>query len=146
MGVPQEVDFVVSPAGIVNHTANAAALAFVRNFNILLKYSRLYGQEHARTVSQLDGAWKELAEAQSQNAATGLMLGAAEGQLLVDGMPLGSGSAERSLAQLMNTAGEASIYFAPATSPEDFRKLVNALVSSGKSSNAFSEAWKPMAG
>src|SRR5207302_4689408 len=107
---------------------------------------RLYGQEHARTASQLDSTWKELSEAQSQTVATGLMLGVADGQLVLDGTPLGSGTAERSLAQLMKTAGVASLHFSPATSPEDFRKLVSVFVNSGKSSNALSEAWKPMAG
>ena len=38
----------------------AAGRAFVRSLNILMKYARLYGYEHARTVEQLNIAYDEL--------------------------------------------------------------------------------------
>ena len=37
-----------------------ASRAFVRSLNILLKFARLYGYEHTRTIEHLDTAWREL--------------------------------------------------------------------------------------
>src|SRR5579864_1037504 len=133
---------VVSPHENVSSPANENARIFVRSLNILLKYSRLYGEGHARTVAQFESAWKELSEAQERSQGAGLIIGAADDQLLADGVPLGAGTAERSLVQLMNNAGVASLYFSPATSPQDFGGLLHTLVSSGKSPRAFEEAWK----
>lgn len=130
---------MVSPRENVGIQANAAARVFVRSLNILLKYSRLYGEQHARTSAQFEQTWKELSEAV---AFTGVTVGIADEQLLADGVPLGAGTAERSLAKLLNTAGIASLYFSPATSPENFRDLVHALVHSGKSADSFEAAWK----
>ena len=52
-----------SLAATSDATNNAAARAFVRSLNILLKYSRLYGLEHQRTQAQSSVAWKELSGA-----------------------------------------------------------------------------------
>ena len=38
-----------------------AARAFVRSLNILLKFARLYGYEHTRTMEQLEIAWERVA-------------------------------------------------------------------------------------
>ena len=39
---------------------SASARAFVRSLNILLKFARLYGYDHVRTIEHLDIAWREL--------------------------------------------------------------------------------------
>jgi hypothetical protein len=110
-----------------------SARAFVRSLNILLKFSRLYGFDHGRTSAQFETAWKELRAAIPFGAETGLLLGYADDQLLLDGMPMGSSPAERSFAQLLHAASVASIQFTPKVTREEFERLVRGFpISSGK--------------
>jgi len=88
-----------------------AGRAFVRSLNILLKFARLYGYEHARTTEQLQIAWNELRTAIPEGAEEGLLLGATGSQLLLDGVPLEGAPAEKQFAQLLSAAGLASIQF-----------------------------------
>jgi len=53
-----------------------------------LKFARLYGYEHARTIEQLQIAWQELRAAIPMGTEAGLLLGATNSQLLLDGVPL----------------------------------------------------------
>ena len=45
---------------MIADSKSTAGRAFVRSLNILLKFARLYGYEHSRTIEQLDIAWREL--------------------------------------------------------------------------------------
>jgi PilZ domain len=116
-----------------------AARAFVRSLNVLLKFSRLYGLEHARSAGQFDVTWGELAEAVSTAGAAGLLLGTSGSQLLLDGVPLESTPAERSFAELLNTAGVASICFQPTVEREELASLVKAFAESGPKAGSLSE-------
>ncbi len=109
-----------------NESSAANARAFVRSLNILLKYSRLYGLEHARSVGQFETSWKELGEAVCAAGTNGLLLGASGSQLLLDGMPTESTPAERSFADLLNAAGVASICFLPEVERDEFLRLTKA--------------------
>ena len=104
----------------------AAARAFVRSLNILLKFARLYGYDHARTAEQLQIAWSELRAAIPENADTGLLLGATGSQLLLDGVPLEGAPAEKQFAQLLSAAGLASIQFHPCVTEEELANLAHA--------------------
>jgi hypothetical protein len=90
-----------------------AGRAFVRSLNILLKFARLYGYDHVRTVEQLQIAWNELQAAIPEGSENGLLLGATGSQLLLDGVPLEGSPAEKQFAQLLSAAGLASIQFHP---------------------------------
>jgi hypothetical protein len=103
-----------------------AARAFVRSLNILLKFARLYGFDHARTTEQLQIAWGELRTAVPENAETSLLLGAAGTQLLLDGVPLEGSPAEKQFAQLLSAAGLASIQFQPNVTQDELAKLIHA--------------------
>src|SRR5437870_4662367 len=59
----------------------ASGRAFVRSLNILLKFARLYGYEHTRTIEQLQTAWQELRAAIPLGTEAGLLLGATNSQL-----------------------------------------------------------------
>jgi len=107
------------------------ARAFVRSLNVLLKYARLYGLEHARSAAQFEAAWKELTEAVEASGQAGLLLGASGSQLLLDGVPLESTPAERSFANMLNTSGVASIAFSPSVDREEFANLVRAFMETG---------------
>ncbi|HWG57549.1 MAG TPA: PilZ domain-containing protein [Candidatus Acidoferrales bacterium] len=107
------------------------ARAFVRSLNVLLKYARLYGLEHTRSANQFDAAWDELQQAARAAGAAGLLLGASESQLLLDGVPLESTPAERSFANLLNTSGVASICFRPTVEREEFANLIRAFMETG---------------
>ena len=109
-----------------NESSSTNARAFVRSLNILLKYSRLYGLEHARSVGQFETSWKELGEAVRSAGTDGLLLGASGSQLLLDGMPTESTPAERSFADLLNAAGVASICFLPEVERDEFLRLAKA--------------------
>jgi len=104
----------------------AAARAFVRSLNILLKFARLYGYDHARTAGQLKVAWEELREAIPEGAESGLLLGATGSQLLLDGVPLEGAPAEKQFAQLLSMAGLASIQFYPCISEEELASFAHA--------------------
>jgi hypothetical protein len=104
----------------------AAGRAFVRSLNILLKFARLYGYEHTRTIEQLQGAWQELRAAIPLGTDAGLLLGATNSQLLLDGVPLEGLPAEKQFAQLLSAAGLASIQFFAWVTEEELGRFVRA--------------------
>jgi hypothetical protein len=110
---------------------NASAGAFVHSLNILVKYVRMYGFEHKRTEAQFETAWNELQQALPKNSDGGFLLGVSDNKLLLDGIPLETGQAERSFAQLLTTAGLASINFSSQVTVEDFARLVRAFALGG---------------
>jgi hypothetical protein len=103
-----------------------AGRAFVRSLNILLKFARLYGYDHDRTVKQLHVAWEELSAAIPGGSQGGLLLGATGSQLLLDGVPLEGTPAEKQFAQLLSAAGLASIQFHPCITEEELTDFVRA--------------------
>jgi len=107
------------------------ARAFVRSLNVLLKYARLYGLEHARSAGQFESAWKELQEAVQAAGQGGLLLGASGSQLLLDGVPLESSPAERSFANMLTASGVASIAFSASVDREEFANLVRCFMETG---------------
>ena len=115
------------------------APAFVRSLNILLKFARLYGLEHARSAAQFTSTWDELREAVEAAGTTGLLLGASGRQLLLDGVPLQSTPAERSFADLLNAAGVASICFKATVDQGEFANLVRAFMETGTKAATLSE-------
>src|SRR5713101_4255456 len=104
------------------------ARAFVRSLNVLLKYARLYGLKHARSAGQFDSTWNELVAAVNAAGQGGLLLGASGSQLLLDGEPIESTPAERSFADLLTTAGVASICFTSRVERHQFADFVRAFM------------------
>jgi hypothetical protein len=104
----------------------AAGRAFVRSLNILLKFARLYGYEHARTTEQLGIAFNELRTAVPMGSESGLILGATGSQLLLDGVPLEGAPAEKQFAQLLSAAGLASVQFFPSVTQEELGRFAHA--------------------
>lgn len=90
-----------------------------------MKYVRLYGFNHRRTQAQFDAAWTELRDAVPKRRGR-VLLGVSEDTLLLDGVPVDVGQAERGFAQLLNAAGIASIQFASEVTIEEFERLVKA--------------------
>ncbi|MGH9740774.1 MAG: hypothetical protein ACRD51_00315, partial [Candidatus Acidiferrum sp.] len=111
---------------MIADSKSTAGRAFVRSLNILLKFARLYGHEHSRTIEQLDIAWRELQAAIPMGTDSGLMLGATGSQLLLDGVPLEGAPAEKQFAQLLSAAGLASIQFFPSITQEEIAKFARA--------------------
>jgi hypothetical protein len=99
--------------------------------NILVKYVRLYGSDHKRTEGQFAIAWNELQEGLPKGTEGSFLLGVSENKLLLDGMPLETGQAERSFAQLLTTAGLASIHFSNQVTKDEFAQLVRAFAMGG---------------
>ena len=102
----------------------AAARGFVRSLNILLKFARMYDFGHPRTAKQYETAWTELRTALGSEDAAGLLLAVSGDQLLIDGTPLESGPSEKSFAQMLSTAGIASIHFAPKMAQASLARFV----------------------
>ena len=96
-----------------------------------MKYVRLYGFEHKRTETQFETAWNELQAALPKAGDQGFLLGVSGTKLLLDGIPIETGQAERSFAQLLTTAGLASINFSNQVTIEDFARLVRAFAIGG---------------
>ena len=103
-----------------------AARAFVRSLNILLKFARLYGYDHVRTVEQFDSAWRELHTAIPESADAGLLLGATGSQLLLDGVPLEGAPAEKQFAESLSAAGVGSVQFFPSITQEELNRFIRA--------------------
>src|ERR1700683_3384131 len=94
---------------------SAAARAFVRSLNILLKFARMYDFGHPRTTAQYETAWSELRTALGDEV--GLLLAVSGDQLLLKSMPLESAAAEKGFARMLSAAGIASIHFSPKVTP-----------------------------
>src|ERR1700675_216960 len=105
------------------NTRTAAARAFVRSLNILLKFARMYDFGHPRTAKQFETAWSELRTALGDNEA-GLLLSVSGDQLLLDGVALESAAAEKSFARMLSAAGIASIHFAPKVMQASLARFV----------------------
>ena len=96
-----------------------------------MKYVRLYGFEHKRTVGQFETAWNELQQGLPKGPEGSFLLGVSGNKLLLDGIPLETGQAEHSFAQLLTTAGLASIHFSNQVTVDDFARLVRAFAVGG---------------
>jgi hypothetical protein len=92
--------------------------------NILLKFARLYGYGHARTIELLQVAGQELRAAIPLGSEGGLLLGATGSQLLLDGVPLEGAPAEKQFAQLLSAAGLASVQFFPSVTQDELGRFV----------------------
>jgi len=122
---------LILTADTIRGSRNASARAFIHSLNILVKYVRLYGFEHRRTEGQFATTWKELQNGLPRGTDGSFLLGVSGHTLLLDGVPLETGQAERSFAQLLTTAGLASIHFTNQVTEEDFARLVRAFATSG---------------
>ena len=71
----------------------------------------MYGFDHKRTEGQFETAWSELQQGLPKGGEGGFLLGVSDNKLLLDGIPLEAGQAEKSFAQLLTTAGLASLHF-----------------------------------
>ena len=105
---------------------HAAARAFVRSLNILLKFARMYDFGHPRTAKQYETAWSELRSALGPDSESGLLLAVSGDQLLLDGTPIEQAATEKNFARMLSAAGIASIYFAPKMTPASLAKFVKA--------------------
>jgi hypothetical protein len=119
-----------------------AARAFIRSLNILLKLARLYGFGHVRTNVQLDTAWQELCAALAAGTEAGLLLGATGQQLLLDGIPLEGSPPERQFAQMLSSAGLASVQFFPTITREELQSFVEAFPTGKAKSSELAEQLK----
>ena len=117
---------------VSSHENRAAqARAFVHSLNILIKYTRMYGFDHKRTEAQFETTWNELQQGLPSGGDSGFLLGVSDNKLLLDGIPLEAGQAEKSFAQLLTTAGLASLHFSKDVTIEDFTRLVRAFTVAG---------------
>ncbi len=103
----------------------------MHSLNILIKYARMYGFDHKRTEGQFETTWNELQTALPAGGDAGFLLGVTDNKLLLDGIPLDSGQAEKSFATLLSTAGLASLHFSKDVTKEDFVRLVRAFTIAG---------------
>jgi len=90
----------------------------------LLKFARLYGYGHARTIELLQVAGQELRTAIPLGSEGGLLLGATGSQLLLDGVPLEGAPAEKQFAQLLSAAGLASVQFFSCVTQDELGRFV----------------------
>ena len=101
----------------------AAARAFVRSCNVLLKQAALYGLKHKRSATQLDATWNELRRSLSDGSK--LALAVAGDKLMLDGVPLACGTAERNLAAMLAAAGIGRLDFYPAICADEFASIIH---------------------
>ena len=96
-----------------------------------MKYVRLYGFQHKRTEGQFEITWNELQHGLPKEGDAGFLLGVSANRLLLDGVALETGQAERSFAQLLTAAGLASIQFSKGVTVDDFARLIRAFAVGG---------------
>src|SRR5580765_751680 len=102
----------------------------------------MYGYEHKRTEAQFETTWKELQQGLPTTGDQGFLLGVSDNKLLLDGIPLETGNAERSFATLLSTAGLASLHFSKDVTEEDFVRLVRAFTVAGSKAQDVSKQIK----
>ena len=102
----------------------------------------MYGYEHKRTEAQFETTWNELQTALPAGGDAGFLLGVSDNKLLLDGIPLESGQAEKSFATLLTTAGLASLHFSKEVTEEDFVRLVRAFTVAGSKAQDVSKQIK----
>ena len=139
-------EFRISNTISAHENRAAQARAFVHTLNILIKYSRMYGFEHKRTEAQFETAWNELQQGLPSGGEGGFLLGVSDNKLLLDGIPLEAGQAERSFATLLSTAGLASLHFSKDVTVEDFTRLVRAFTIAGSKGQDVSKQIKEALG
>jgi len=101
---------------------------------------------HKRTEGQFQTAWSELQQALPKSGDTGFLLGVSDNKLLLDGIPLEAGQAERSFAQLLTAAGLSSILFSNKVTLDDFTRLVRAFAMGGSKAQDFAKQIKETLG
>jgi len=106
----------------------------------------MYGYSHKRTEAQFEITWNELQQGLPTTGDSGFLLGVSDNKLLLDGIPLETGNSERSFAQLLNTAGLASLHFSKDVTVEDFTRLVRAFTVAGSKVQDISKAIKEALG
>jgi hypothetical protein len=106
----------------------------------------MYGYDHKRTEAQFETTWNELQNALPAGGENGVLLGVSDNKLLLDGIPLEAGNAERSFGTLLTTAGLASLHFSKETSEEDFVRLVRAFTVAGSKAQDVSKQIKEALG
>ena len=111
-----------------------------------MKYTRLYGVKHKRTEGQFQVTWNELQGALPRTGDGGFLLGVSDNKLLLEGIPLETGQAERSFAQLLTAAGLASIHFSSKVTLDDFTRLVSAFAMGGSKAQDFAKQIKETLG
>jgi len=111
-----------------------------------VKYVRLYGLDHKRTEGQFKTTWDELQQGLPKGPEGGFLLGVSDNRLLLDGIPLETGQAERSFAQLLSTAGLASINFSNQVTKGEFMRLVQAFTTSGSKAQDIAKQIKSIFG
>jgi len=74
------------------------------------------------------------------------VLGVSDNKLLLDGIPLETGQAERSFAQLLTAAGLSSILFSSKVTLDDFSRLVRAFAMGGSKAQDFAKQIKEALG
>ncbi|HEY6371465.1 MAG TPA: HEAT repeat domain-containing protein [Candidatus Sulfotelmatobacter sp.] len=102
----------------------------------------MYGYGHKRTEAQFETTWKELQQGLPTTGDQGFLLGVSDNKLLLDGIPLETGNAERSFAALLSTAGLASLHFSKGVTEEDFVRLVRAFTVAGSKAQDVSKQIK----
>ena len=101
---------------------------------------------HKRTEGQFQTAWSELQAALPKSGDAGFLLGVSDNKLLLDGIPLEAGQAERSFAQLLTAAGLSSILFSNKVTLDDFTRLVRAFSMAGSKAQDFAKQIKETLG
>ena len=143
---PIREEAAIPNAAQADASRSASARAFLHSLNILIKYTRLYGTNHKRTEGQFQTAWNELLQALPKSGDTGFVLGVSDNKLLLDGIPLETGQAERSFAQLLTAAGLSSILFSNQVTLDDFTHLVRAFAMGGGKAQDFAKQIKETLG
>ncbi|MGZ4838804.1 MAG: HEAT repeat domain-containing protein [Terriglobales bacterium] len=106
----------------------AASRAFVRSCNVLLKQAALYGLKHKRCAAQLDTTWNHLRQALADGSK--LALAVHGDKLMLEGVPLACGTAEKSVATLLAAAGIGRLDFCPGVCKDEFTVIINTFSSS----------------
>jgi hypothetical protein len=138
--------FPISTTNTSHEHRSASARAFVHSLNILIKYARMYGYQHKRTEAQFEITWNELQQGLPSAGDGGFLLGVSDNKLLLDGIPLETGNSERSFAQLLSTAGLASLHFSREVTINDFTRLVRAFTVAGSKAQDVSKQIKEALG
>ena len=130
---------------MTTETQNLAVRSFLRSLNILLKSARMYGMSHPQTNSLLSDTWKHLQVVLSEKKRS-LELALSGNRLLVDGVALKGGPAERGLADLLSATDLGGMTFTIQVTPDALARMVRVFAESATQTEAVGQELKKILG
>jgi PilZ domain len=130
---------------VTTETQNLTVRSFLRSLNVVLKSARMYGMSHPQTNYLLNDSWKNLQAVLSEKRSS-LELTVSGNRLLVQGVAVKSGPAERGIADLFSAIDLTSMTFTTDVTQSALARMVQVFAESGSKTDGVAQELKKILG